>query len=131
MNYRIILFIGLASTLFVLNACDTKIELETLEGKITEIVAPETIRKGQTASVDVFFQGKNGCSRPKEVTYGQTKNVITVKSFYTHPTDSRVTCTQVIPEFDEPILIEAQIEGYLYIRASGNPLIYDSILVVE
>lgn len=118
-----------AFILLVFTGCDTNIELDNQEGKIIEIIAPVRARLGQTIVAEVVFEGKNGCSRPDKATYGQEKNVYLTKTFYTHPKDTKVQCTQDVPIFREQIYIEMKDTGSIFIRSFSNKEIFAEVIV--
>jgi hypothetical protein len=126
-TFAILFFTGI----FVTTGCDTEIELESREGNIVKISAPKIARVGQTIVAEIEFEGRNGCSRPKEATYGIEENVYRTKAFYTHPKDARVQCTEEIPTFREQIYITLAIKGPVYIRSFSNPDIFAEVLVED
>lgn len=117
--------------LLINSGCDTEIELESVEGNILSISAPERARVGQTIVAEIEFEGRNGCSRPKEATYGQENNVYRTKAFYTHPKDGRVQCTEEVPTFREQIYITLAMKGPIFIRSFSNPDVFAEILVED
>lgn len=120
----------LLSSLLFSGACSNNNEepTEIIEAEIATITVQESAITGENISVEVAFYGRDGCSTPYNITANKVGQTITLRAFYSYPTDER-NCTEILPLHRLTYTYFADMGGVYFFSSQQNASIADTLRV--